>query len=91
MEIKHDKINQRFVLEIEGQEVYTAYTLEENAMELYTTYTPPNLRGKGLAEKVVRAAIEYAKDNKLSVIPSCSYVAVFLQRNPDYKYLVKLN
>lgn len=90
MEVKHDKLNQRFVLEVEGQEVYTAYSLDENVMELYTTYTPPNLRGKGLAGKVVRAAIEYAKENHFYVIPSCSYVAVFLQRYPEYKYLVRL-
>lgn len=90
MEVKHDKLNERFVLEVEGQEVYTAYSLDENVMELYTTYTPPNLRGKGLAEKVVNAAIEYAKENHFFIIPSCSYVAVFLQRHPEYKYLVQL-
>ncbi|MGQ9643849.1 MAG: GNAT family N-acetyltransferase [Ignavibacterium sp.] len=90
MEVKHDKLNKRFVLEVEGQEVYTAYSLDENVMELYTTYTPSNLRGKGLAEKVVRAAIEYAKENHFFIIPSCSYVAVFLQRHPEYKYLVQL-
>jgi predicted GNAT family acetyltransferase len=91
MEVKHDKQNQRFVLEIEGQQVYTAYSLDQNVMDLYTTYTPPNLRGKGLAEKVVHAALEFAKENNYYVVPSCSYVAVYLQRHPDYNYLVKLN
>lgn len=91
MEVKHDKQNQRFVLDIEGQEVYIAYSLDGDVMELYTTYTPPNLRGKGYAEKVVRAAMEFAKENHYYVIPSCSYVAVFLQRHPDYNYLIKLN
>lgn len=90
MEVKHDKLNKRFFLEVEGEEVYTAYSLDENVMELYTTYTPPDLRGKGLAEKVVRAAIEYAKENNFYIIPSCSYVAVYLQRHPEYKYLLKL-
>jgi len=89
MEVKHDKLNQRFVLEVEGQEVYTAYSIDDNVMELYTTYTPPNLRGRGLAEKVVRAALEFAKENKYKVIPSCSYVSVFIQRHNEYSELIK--
>ncbi|MCL6494319.1 MAG: N-acetyltransferase [Ignavibacterium sp.] len=89
MEVKHDKLNQRFVLEVEGQKVYTAYSLDNNVMDIYTTYTPPNLRGRGLAEKVVRAALEFAKENKYKVIPSCSYVSVFIQRHNEYADLIK--
>uniref|UniRef100_A0A832LK24 N-acetyltransferase n=1 Tax=Ignavibacterium album TaxID=591197 RepID=A0A832LK24_9BACT len=89
MEVKHDKNNQRFFIEVEGQEVYTAYSLDNNVMDIYTTYTPPNLRGRGLAEKVVRAALEFAKENKYKVIPSCSYVYVFIQRHNEYANLIK--
>jgi predicted GNAT family acetyltransferase len=91
MEVKHDKPNQRFFIEVEGQEVYTAYSLDNNVMDIYTTYTPPNLRGRGLAEKVVRSAMEFAKENHLYIIPSCSYVAVYLQRHPEYNHLIKMN
>ncbi len=91
MEVKHDINNQRFFVDLDGEEAYVAYSLRADVMELYSTFTPPKLRGRGLAEKVVRAAFEYAKDNKLKVIPSCSYVAVYLQRHPEYNYLVKLD
>ncbi len=91
MEVKHDTNNQRFFVDLDGEEAYVAYSLREDVMELYSTFTPPKLRGRGLAEKVVHAAFEYAKENKLKVIPSCSYVAVYLQRHPEYNYLVKLD
>ncbi|GMU94799.1 MULTISPECIES: GNAT family N-acetyltransferase [Ignavibacterium] len=87
MEVIHDKNNSRFVIRIDGEESFVEYSLYENVMELYHTYTPPQLRGKGLAEKVVRTALEYAKQNNLKVVPSCSYVAVFLQRHPEYSEL----
>ncbi len=87
MEVIHDKDNNRFVIYIDGAEAFVEYSLAENVIELYHTYTPPHLRGRGLAEKVVHAALEYAKENKLKVIPSCSYVAVFLQRHPEYSEL----
>lgn len=89
MEVIHEKENNRFVISINGLESFVEYSVYENALDLYHTYTPPELRGKGLAEKVVRAAIEYAKENNLKVIPSCSYVAVFLQRHPEYSELKK--
>ncbi|BDQ03275.1 GNAT family N-acetyltransferase [Ignavibacterium sp.] len=89
MEVIHDKVNNRFVINIDGLDSFVEYSLNEKEMNLYHTYTPPQLRGKGLAEKVVRAAIEYAKENSLKVIPSCSYVAVFMQRHPEYSELLK--
>ncbi|MEP0862425.1 MAG: N-acetyltransferase [Ignavibacterium sp.] len=89
MEVFHDKENNRFVITVEKQEAFVEYSLNEKEMNLYHTYTPPQLRGKGLAEKVVRTAIEYAKENSLKVIPSCSYVAVFMQRHPEYSELLK--
>lgn len=87
MEVIHDKDNNRFFITVDGAEAFVEYSLSANVIELYHTYTPPQLRGRGLAEKVVRAALEYAKENKLKVIPSCSYVAVFLQRHPEYSEL----
>lgn len=89
MEVLHDKKNNRFVINIDGLDSFVEYSVYENVIDLHHTYTPPQLRGKGLAEKVVRAAIEYAKENKLKVIPSCSYVAAFMQRHPEYSELLK--
>lgn len=89
MEVIHDKNNSRFVVSIDGEHSFVEYSLYDKVMDLYHTYTPPQLRGKGLAEKVVRTALEYAKQNNLKVVPSCSYVAVFLQRHPEYSELKK--
>jgi predicted GNAT family acetyltransferase len=68
MELKviHEKENERFVIYSEGNEVYIEYTMEDKEINLYHTFTHPNLRGKGLAAHVVRAAFEFAKENKIS-------------------------
>ena len=87
MEVVHDKENHSFVIKIENASSYVSYSLSGKMMELYTTYTPQQLRGRGLAEKVVKAALEYAKENNLKVVPTCSYVRVFIQRHPEYKSL----
>lgn len=47
-------------------------------MDLYHTFTNPALRGKGLAALVARAALEFAKENNLKVIPTCPYIQTFI-------------
>ncbi len=84
----HEKENQRFVINIDGDEVYVEYTMEDKKINLYHTYTHPALRGKGLAAQVVRAAFEFAKENNLKVIPTCSYVQSFVAKNDKYKELI---
>jgi len=84
----HEKENERFVIYTEGNEVYVEYTMTGKEINLYHTYTHPALRGKGLAAQVVRAALEFAKENNLRVIPTCSYVQSFITKNAEYKDLI---
>jgi uncharacterized protein len=84
----HEKENERFVIYTEGNEVYVEYTMRSNKIDLHHTFTHPALRGKGLAAQVVRAAFEFAKENNLKVIPTCSYVQAFIAKNNEYKKLV---
>lgn len=87
-EIINDKQGSRFVWDVNGQEVYVLYTEDKESLDLYSTYTPPQLRGQGLAAKVVLAAFEYANEQNLKVIPSCWYVRKFLERHIEFQNLV---
>ena len=85
----HDKDKSQFNISINNKEVYVDYKIEQNKMNLYHTYTNPELRGKGLAAKVVIAAFEYAKKNNLKVEPGCTYVQTFISRHKEYEELLK--
>jgi uncharacterized protein len=37
---------------------------------------------------LVRTALEHARDQKRKIVPACSYVAVFVERYPEFKALV---
>ena len=87
-EVKHDKKLQRFHIDYEGDNVHLDYNLTEDRLDLYHTYTPPQLRGRGLAGRVVEFAFNYAKENNLKVIPSCPFIPQFLEKNPQYNELV---
>lgn len=87
-EIKQETRNKRFVSYIESYEAVVEYSLKNNVIDLYRTFTPPKLRGKGIAGKIVRFALEYAKDNNLKVIPTCSYVKGYIDQHENYKVLL---
>jgi predicted GNAT family acetyltransferase len=82
------KEEKRFVIYAEGKEVYVEFDMNDGKMDLDHTYTHPDLRGRGLAAQVVGAALEYAKENNFRVVPTCSYVRSFINKNDEYKELV---
>ena len=87
-EIKQDTEQNRFVSYVEGYEAVVEYTLKDDVIDLYRTFAPPELRGKGVAGKIVKFALEYTKENNLKVIPTCPYVKGYIDRNENYKELL---
>ncbi len=87
-EIINDKQGSRFVITVDGLEVYELYAEDKGTIDLYSTYTPPKLRGRGLAADVVKAALEYAEEKNLKVIPTCWYVRKYVDEHPEYKELI---
>ncbi len=89
LEVKHDIQNQKFFILVEGREAYLRYIIgDNNSMNMIKTYVPPDLRNKGIAAKVVLKGMQYARENNLNVIPTCSYVETFLKRHKEFRDLV---
>ena len=90
MEVIHDKEHSKFFLIMDGMESYVKYSMvDEKTVEFWTTYVPSKQRGKGLAAILTEAALNYALQNNLSVIPSCSYVESYIDKNEKFKGLIK--
>lgn len=89
LKINHDKEAQKFSLTIDGKDSSVLYRMTINkTMNIYRTYVPPEQRNKGLAAKIVKAALDYAVENNLKVIPTCSYTDYFIQQNKEYESLI---
>ncbi len=79
----------RFEVLVDGEvAAFTEYTLSDGVMTMPHTVTERAFRGQGLAEKVVRSALESARDAGLTVRPVCPYVKKFIQENPEFQGLV---
>ena len=79
----------RFVIRIEGHEAELVYERRGDVLDITHTYTPPALRGRELAARLTEAAFAFARDNGLRVVPTCSYVALWVERHPEAQDLVR--
>ena len=92
VKVQHDETGHRFFISLpSGHEALLLYRRQGNTLDFYHTYVPEEFRGKGLAEKVVEAGFRYAQDQRLKVIPTCSFVSrAFLRRRTEFLSLTAL-
>ena len=86
--VRHNEAERRFEALVDGHLSVADYQLQEGAMVMTHTLAPPELRGRGVAEKLVRAALAYASREGLRVVPACSYVDAFIRRHPEFQTLL---
>ena len=65
-----------------------AYELEPGQITFTHTSVPPELSGKGIANELARAGLDHARTENLKVVAACSFIAKYIQRNPEYQDLV---
>lgn len=84
-EIVHYPEKSTFETIVDGYTAYLSYILDDNFIDIVSTYVPSPIEGKGIAGALVKTACEFAQKQKLKIIPSCSYVGIWLQRHPEYQ------
>ncbi|MBT1446184.1 N-acetyltransferase [Shewanella sp. JM162201] len=77
-EIIHQQDQQVFLLSRDGAEARLEYRRHGDDVDFSRTFVPPELRGQGLAEHLVRHGLSWAKQQGLAVSASCWYVQKFL-------------
>lgn len=88
LEILHNAAARRYEVTVDGHLSVCEYEFADGRMVFTHTVVPPELRGRGIAEKLVRAALADARAAGRKVVPACSYVAKFIERNKDYQDLL---
>lgn len=87
LEIVHNAAAQRFEVRIEGWLCRCDYRPVDGELHLLHTEVPPLLEGRGIAARLVEAALDHAEQAGLRVRPRCSYVHSYLRRHPERAHL----
>jgi len=87
-EVTHNAAASRYEATTDGHLSVCEYELDGLLMVFTHTVVPPELRGRGIAEKLVRAALADARAAGRKVVPACSYVAKFIERHQEFQDLL---
>lgn len=86
--VTHNEEAHRFEATVNGLRSLLAYRLFPDRIVLQHTEVPAPLEGHGIAAKLTRAALDFARANHLRVVPLCPYVSSFLLRHREYHDLL---
>ena len=84
----HNAAAKRFEATVDGKVAFSKYLLVGEKFIVEHTEVPVELENKGLASRIVRTALDYARAQNLRVMPLCPFTAAFIHRHPEYQDLV---
>ena len=86
--VTHNVAAKRFEISLDGKTAFSKYLLVGEKMIIEHTEVPVELEGGGIASRIVRTALDYARAQNLKVMPLCPFTAGFIHRHPEYQDLV---
>jgi uncharacterized protein len=90
VQVTHEPTRRRFVARVGEHESQLVYLQKgPGVVDFRSTFVHPSARGKGVGDKIVREALEWARAEGLKVIPSCWFVDTVVQRHPEYQPLLE--
>ena len=78
----------RFELSQDGATAFAEYRVGDGDMLLPHTVVPEALGGHGIGGLLAQAALGYARQHGLKVKPTCSFIAAYITRHPDWQDVV---
>jgi predicted GNAT family acetyltransferase len=86
--VHHDAAARRFETVVDGYKSFLSYEeAGERVIDFRHTFVPEELRGRGIASRLVEHALRHARARGLKVIPTCPFVANLMRRRPEYRDL----
>ena len=82
-EVVDDAAGEHFVLTEDGHAAELVYHLNGNRLVLIHTEVPEELEGRGIGGTLVRAALDRARRENLTIVPNCPFARSWLERHRD--------
>jgi uncharacterized protein len=80
---------ERYELSIDDEVAgFTAYRVRPGLIAFVHTEVDERLQGRGLADRLIRFALEDARARSLAVLPFCPFVKAFIERHREFEELV---
>lgn len=88
IEVVNNPDARRFEVSLNGKLAKIQYLLTNHLIVFTHTEVPPEFEGMGIAGKMAKVALDYARDAGIQVQPLCPFIAAYIRRHPEYQELV---
>ena len=88
IDITHNQAANRFETTIEGHTGFISYQDQGDRIVYDHTIVASELGGKGVGSALVKHALDYARSEGKKVIPTCSFVASYINKHAEYQDLL---
>ena len=88
MQIKHREIGSKglFYIEVEGEKLaeMTYSKAGDSLIIIDHTEVSEKLKGQGAGKQLVQAAVSYAREHNIKILPLCPFAKAIFDKTPDY-------
>ena len=86
--VRHNPQASRFEVKVGDYLAVLEYFYTGRSIIFTHTGVPTEIAGQGIATKMSKVALDYARSQNLLVVPSCPFVASYIRRHPEYEDLL---
>lgn len=86
--VTHNSAASRFEMHTTAGLAILDYVLHGQRIDFVHTGVPKAAEGKGYGTALAQAGLEHARDNGLSVTPTCPFVRAFIDSHSEFQSLV---
>lgn len=88
MEIKHDKDQQQFTMQVDGDTAKVDYILRDGKMYLTYSEVPFNIRGQGIGKILVEKTFEKLTEEGYQAVAVCGYIKSVARDSEKWKAII---
>ena len=86
--VRDNRAEAEFELTLGRHRAVAAYQMEGDTIVFTHTVVPAAVEGRGVGSKLIRFALDSARDRGLKVVAQCSFVRAYIDKHPEYRDLL---
>jgi predicted GNAT family acetyltransferase len=91
VQVQRNEGEEQFETQVGGETAVLTYAEQHGKLYLLHTQVPEAMEGHGVGGALVRAAMDFAAEKGVKVVPFCPFARAWLQRHPQYEEMVAQN
>jgi uncharacterized protein len=82
-QVEHNSSAQQFELQVGDRLCLLQYRIANGKMIIFRTEVPEPIQRRGLAARMTRTALDFARTQNLKVEPRCPYTAAYFRKHQE--------